>query len=109
MEYEEKQAALVAQREAEARRLADLQAQQEREFQEQQRMQQQREREAKEQLEMQQQQMQYGMNQGRLSELEREILGMRGQWERDQMMLERYDHVRMPSLPSRLQSSSIGL
>lgn len=94
MEYEEKQAALVAQREAEARRLADQQAQQEREFQEQQRAQQAREREAQEALANQQQQMQQGMNAGRLAELEREILGMRGQWERDQMMLERYDHVR---------------
>nr|CRX78959.1 hypothetical protein ls5930a1_00023 [Leucosporidium scottii] len=105
MEYEEKQAALVAQREAEARRLADLQAQQEREFQEQQRMQQQREREAQEQLENQQQQMQYGMNQGRIAELEREILGMRGQWERDQMMLERYDH-RVKALEGELVNVS---
>lgn len=74
--------------------MADLQAQQEREFQEQQRAQQAREREAQEALANQQQQMQYGMNAGRIAELEREILGMRGQWERDQMMLERYDHVR---------------
>lgn len=42
---------------------------------------------------MMQQQQQFGQNQGRLAELEREILGMRGQWERDQMMLERYDNV----------------
>ena len=43
---------------------------------------------------MRQQAMQFGQqNQGRIAELEREILGMRGQWERDQMMLERYDGV----------------
>lgn len=43
-----------------------------------------------------QQEMQSGMqNQGRLAELEREILSMRGQWERDQMMLERYDGVSL--------------
>lgn len=39
-----------------------------------------------------------GMNQGRIAELEREILGLRGQWERDQMMLERYDAVSFLSI-----------
>lgn len=93
-EYERKQAALVAAREAEARRLADEQARQEREFADRQRAQAERERQEQEMLARQQeQQQQYGMNQGRIAELEREILGMRGQWERDQMMLERYDHV----------------
>ena len=53
-----------------------------------------REREAQEALERQlREQQMMGMNQGRIAELEREILGLRGQWERDQMMLERYDAV----------------
>lgn len=69
------------------------QQQQQREFEEQQRQQQERERLAQEELNRQQA-MQFGQqNQGRIAELEREILGMRGQWERDQMMLERYDGV----------------
>jgi hypothetical protein len=97
-EYERKQAALVAQREAEARRVKEEQERQEREFAEQQRLQAQREREAQEALERQlREQQMMGMNQGRIAELEREILGLRGQWERDQMMLERYDAVRRPA------------
>lgn len=97
-EYERAQAALVAKREAEARRLKEQQEAQEREFAEQQRQQQMREREAQEQLERQlREQQMMGMNQGRIAELEREILGLRGQWERDQMMLERYDNVSRAS------------
>lgn len=53
-----------------------------------------------------QQEMQSGMqNQGRLAELEREILSMRGQWERDQMMLERYDGVSLRFTLSDLSTS----
>lgn len=101
-EYEEKQRALEAQRDAERRRLEDQQAQQQREFEEQQRLQQEKERQQQEALARQQmQQQQYGQEQGRLAELEREILGMRGQWERDQMMLERYDNVRFWLLLTR--------
>jgi len=74
--------------------LKEQQEAQERDFAEQQRQQQMREREAQEQLERQlREQQMVGMNQGRIAELEREILGLRGQWERDQMMLERYDNV----------------
>ncbi|KAM0746519.1 cytoskeleton assembly control protein [Meredithblackwellia eburnea MCA 4105] len=105
-EYEEKQRALEAAREAEKRRLEEQQAQQQREFEEQQRLQQVREREQQQELERQQQmQMQYGQHQGRLAELEREILGMRGQWERDQMMLERYDN-RVKALEGELLNVS---
>ncbi|BGP07169.1 sla2 Src-like adaptor 2 [Rhodotorula toruloides] len=101
-EYERKQAALVAQREAEARRVKEEQERQEREFAEQQRLQAQREREAQEALERQlREQQMMGMNQGRIAELEREILGLRGQWERDQMMLERYD-ARVKALEGEL-------
>jgi hypothetical protein len=61
-----------------------------------QRAQAERERLAREELEMQQQREMMGqqMNIGRMAELEREILAMRGQWERDQIMLEKYDSVR---------------
>jgi DNA replication protein DnaC len=82
--------------------LKEQQEAQEREFAEQQRLQQLREKEAQEALERQlREQQMMGMNQGRIAELEREILGLRGQWERDQMMLERYDavsHSRSPTL-----------
>ncbi|MBW0480733.1 hypothetical protein O181_020448 [Austropuccinia psidii MF-1] len=87
-EYEEKQAKLKAERDAEARRLAELQANQQREFEEMQRLQAERERLAQEDLMRQQM---AGMAAGRVAELEREILAMRGQYERDQMMLEQYD------------------
>ncbi|GAA5961534.1 hypothetical protein JCM21900_006318 [Sporobolomyces salmonicolor] len=105
-EYERKQAALQAQRDAEARRAQEQQAAQEREFQEQQRLQAMREREAQEQLERQlREQQMMGMSQGRIAELEREILGLRGQWERDQMMLERYD-ARVKALEGELANVS---
>ncbi|KAI5474974.1 hypothetical protein MNV49_002127, partial [Pseudohyphozyma bogoriensis] len=109
LEYEEKQAALVRQREADQRRLEEEQARQQREFEEQQRLQQERERQQQEELIRQQQmQMQMGQmqaSQGRLAELEREILSMRGQWERDQMMLERYD-ARVKALEGELVNVS---
>ncbi|GAA5904756.1 hypothetical protein JCM6882_008366 [Rhodosporidiobolus microsporus] len=105
-EYERKQAALVAQREADARKAREDQARQEQEFAEQQRLQQMREREAQEQLERQLREQQLvGMSQGRIAELEREILGLRGQWERDQMMLERYD-ARVKALEGELANVS---
>jgi hypothetical protein len=93
-EYEDKQAALVAAREAEeARRLAQERAQQD-EFERRQREQAERERLAQEQL-MQQQMMQYNNAAAeQMHALEREILAMRGQYERDQLMLEQYDRVR---------------
>ncbi|KAI8460424.1 ANTH domain-containing protein [Phakopsora pachyrhizi] len=87
-EYEEKQSKLQAERDAEARRQAELQAKQQRDFEEMQRMQAERERMAQEELMRQQM---AGMAAGRVAELEREILAMRGQYERDQMMLEQYD------------------
>lgn len=88
-QYEDQQAALKARQEAEARKRADDAARQQREFEEQQRLQAERERQAREDLAKQQ----YASQQaGRTAELEREILAMRGQYERDQMMLEQYDH-----------------
>ena len=95
-EYEDQQKALQAAREAEERRRHELEAQQQAEFARRQQEQAERERLAQEQL-MQQQMMQYN-NQAaqQASELEREMLAMRGQYERDQLLLEQYDRVRVP-------------
>lgn len=92
-QYEDQQKALQAAREAEERRRFELEAQQQAEFEQRQREQAERERLAQEQL-MQQQMMQYN-NQAaqQASELERELLAMRGQYERDQLLLEQYDRV----------------
>lgn len=87
-EYEDKQRALKEQEEAEKRRQAELQAQQQRDFEEQQRLQAEQQRLAQEQL-MRNQMDQ--MASGRVAELERDMLALRGQYERDQLMLEQYD------------------
>ncbi|KAF8323279.1 ANTH-domain-containing protein [Clavulina sp. PMI_390] len=102
-EYEDKQAALIAQREAEERARQAAEAQRLRDFEEAQRQQAERERLAQERL-MQEQVMQYN-NQvaGRQQELEREILGMRGQYERDQLLLEQYDR-RVKALEQELMA-----
>ncbi|KAG0143185.1 hypothetical protein CROQUDRAFT_661592 [Cronartium quercuum f. sp. fusiforme G11] len=97
-EYEQKQALLQSERDAELRRQAELQARQQREFEEMQRLQAERERMAQEDLMRQQM---AGMAAGRVAELEREILAMRGQYERDQMMLEQYDR-RVKTLESEM-------
>ena len=86
--YEDQQAALKAKQDAETRKRANENARQQRDFEEQQRRQAERERQAQEDLVRQQYSSQQA---GRTAELEREILAMRGQYERDQMMLEQYD------------------
>ncbi|EJF66834.1 cytoskeleton assembly control protein [Dichomitus squalens LYAD-421 SS1] len=106
-QYEEQQAALVAAREEEERRRRELEEQQRREFEQRQAEQAERERLAQEQLvqqQMQQQMMQYS-NQAaqQMHDLERELLAMRGQYERDQLMLEQYDR-RVKALESELSS-----
>jgi huntingtin-interacting protein 1-related protein len=100
-EYEEQQAALRAAQEAEGRRRQELEEQQRREFEQRQQEQAERERLAQEQL-LQQQMMQYN-NQAadQVHGLEREILALRGQFDRDQLMLEQYDRVCL-SLKRRL-------
>jgi huntingtin-interacting protein 1-related protein len=89
-EYEETQRQLQLQREAELQRQQALALQQQREFEAQQRMQAEQQRLAQEQLLRDQYQRQ---TQGRLAELEREILNMRGQYDKDQLLLEQYDRV----------------
>jgi hypothetical protein len=95
-EYEDQQRALQAARDAEERRRLELEAQQQREFEQKQKEQEERERMAQEQL-RQQQMMQYNNAAAQQAqELEREMLAMRGQYERDQLLLEQYDRVRFP-------------
>ncbi|KAH9049359.1 ANTH domain-containing protein [Lactarius hengduanensis] len=104
-QYEDQQAALRAQQEAEERRRQELEHHQQLEFEQRQREQQERERLALEQL--QQQQFYQLNNQAaqRLNELERELLGARGQFERDQLLLEQYDR-RVKALEGELGSIS---
>ncbi|KAG6380853.1 hypothetical protein JVT61DRAFT_5240 [Boletus reticuloceps] len=107
-EYEDQQAGLRAQREAEERQRLEREAQQQREFEERQREQAERERLAQEQL-LQQQMMQYN-NQAvqQASEYQRELLAMRGQYERDQLLLEQYDH-RVKALEGELGASAVNI
>lgn len=93
-EYEEKQAALLASREAEEHARQAAEAQRQREYEDAQHQLAERERLAQERL-LQEQLAQYN-NQvaGRQQELEREMLAMRSQYERDQLLLEQYDRVR---------------
>ncbi|KAF8711755.1 I/LWEQ domain, partial [Rhizoctonia solani] len=108
-EYEDQQAALIASRQAEETRRLEQQMAQQREFEEAQRQQAERERLAQEELLRQQQQAaQFQMNNqaaARLQEMEREMLGMRGQWERDQLMLEQYDR-RVKALEGALNTTN---
>ncbi|CAD6886976.1 unnamed protein product [Tilletia controversa] len=97
-QYEDEQAALKAAQEAERQRQADLTARQQADFEEQQRQQAEQQRLAQEQL--LRDQMSH-MASGRQAELEREMLAMRGQYERDQLMLEQYDR-RVKALENEL-------
>lgn len=89
-QYEEEQRRLQEQREAELRQQQLLAMQQQREFEAQQAAQAEQQRLAQEQLQRDQYNRQV---QGTLAEMERELLGMRGQYERDQLMLQQYDKV----------------
>ncbi|KAH9944261.1 cytoskeleton assembly control protein [Epithele typhae] len=106
-QYEDQQAALVAARDEEERRRREMEEQQQREFEQRQASQMEQQRLAQEQLlrqQMEQQMMQYN-NQAaqQVHDLERGILEMRGQYERDQLMLEQYDR-RVKALESELGS-----
>ncbi|EIW87058.1 ANTH-domain-containing protein [Coniophora puteana RWD-64-598 SS2] len=100
-QYEDQQAALQAQRAEEERRRLELESLQQNEFEQRQREQAERERLAQEQL-MQQQMQQYN-NQAaqQVANYERELLNMRGQFERDQLLLEQYDR-RVKALEGEL-------
>lgn len=101
-QYEEEQRRLAAQREAELQQQQLLQLQQQQQFEEQQRAQAEQQRLAQEALVRDQYQRQA---EGRAAELERDILNLRGQYERDQLMLEQYDR-RVKSLENELQQVS---
>lgn len=92
-EYEEQQAALVAKREEEERGRLELQMAQQRAFEDLQRQQAQREQQAAEELQRQQMSLHNNQAAQRVNDLEREILGMRSQFERDQLLLQQYDTV----------------
>jgi hypothetical protein len=97
-QYEDQQAALQAQRDAEEYARKEQERLQQEEFERRQLQQAEAQRLAQEQLLQQQmqQQMLY-TNQAatqQVGELERELLAMRGQYERDQIFLEQYDRVR---------------
>lgn len=91
-EYELEQQRLQQQRDLEQQQqqMEALKLQQE--FDEQKRLQMERERLQREQLGREQMQRQA---EGRLAELERDVLALRGQYERDQMMIDQYDRVRL--------------
>lgn len=97
-EYEDKQAQLKLQAAEEERRRQELEAQQQREFEARQRQQQEQERLALEQLQQQQLQQYTNAAAARVNDLEREIIAMRGQYERDQLLLEQYDRVSLAVL-----------
>ncbi|KAK0500567.1 ANTH domain-containing protein [Armillaria luteobubalina] len=100
-QYEEQQALLQAAREAEERRRQELEQQQALEFEQRQRDQAEAQRLAQEQLMLQQQQMYNSQAAQQAGELERQLLAMRGQYERDQIFLEQYDR-RVKALEAEL-------
>ncbi|EKM61342.1 uncharacterized protein PHACADRAFT_247886 [Phanerochaete carnosa HHB-10118-sp] len=109
-EYEDQQKAILAARADEERRRREQEEQQRLEFERRQAEQAERERLAQEQLMQQQLQQQaqynnYAAQQAaqQAMDLERELLAMRGQYERDQLMLEQYDR-RVKALESELGS-----
>jgi len=93
-EYEDKQRALEAQKKAEEERRRQQELQQQVETEEKQRQQAERERLAQEQPRLQQLQQYNDQNAQVVNQLQMEMLGMRGQFERDQIMLGQYDRVR---------------
>ncbi|KAF8978923.1 sla2 Src-like adaptor 2 [Entomortierella lignicola] len=98
-EYELEQNRLQQQREMEQQQqqMEALRLQQN--FEEQQRQQMERERLQREQLAREQMQRQ---SEGRLAELERDVLTLRGQYERDQMLINQYDQ-RVKGLEQEMQ------
>jgi len=97
-EYEDKQRALEAQKKAEEERRRQQELQLQMEMGEKQRQQAEREQEQLHLLHLQQFNDQ---NAHVVNQLQMEMLGMRGQYERDQIMLEQYDRVR-PCLSLRI-------
>ncbi|KAK6353411.1 sla2 Src-like adaptor 2 [Orbilia brochopaga] len=101
--YEEEQRRLAEQREAERQRQLQLQMQQQAEFERQQAAQAEAQRLAQEQLLRDHHERQV---QGRLAELERDLLNMRGQYAQDQLLLEQYDR-KVKALEIELQNVTL--
>ncbi|KAI9481093.1 MAG: ANTH domain-containing protein [Benjaminiella poitrasii] len=99
-EYEAQQARLAQQRAEEQERIRQMQLQQQRDYEEQQRRMVELERQRQEELMRQQMQLQQN---GRLNELEMQLLNARNQLERSQLMLEQYDR-RVKALEQELTS-----
>ncbi|KAK7059202.1 sla2 Src-like adaptor 2 [Paramarasmius palmivorus] len=104
-QYEDQQKALQAAREAEERQRLEDEQRQQLEFQRRQQEQEENQRRAQEALMMQQQQMYNNQAAQQVAELERELLAMRGQYERDQIFLEQYDR-RVKALEAELAGAS---
>lgn len=92
-QYEAQQAQLVAQREADEQARQERELAQQREYEELQRQQAEREQQAQEQLMQSQMQAWNDQAAAQANELQRQILAMQGQYERDQLLLEQYDRV----------------
>ncbi|KAG7098961.1 hypothetical protein E1B28_000849 [Marasmius oreades] len=104
-QYEDQQKALQAAREDEEQRRLEEERQQQLEFERRQREQEENQRRAQEQLLLQQQQMYRNQAAQQAGELERELLAMRGQYERDQILLEQYDR-RVKALETEMAGAS---
>lgn len=98
-QYEEEQRRLQDQRAAEARQQELLRLQQQQQFEEQQRQQAEQQRLAQEALMRDQLQRQA---QGRVAELERDLLNLRGMYEQSQLNLQQYDQ-RVKALENEIQ------
>ncbi|KAI8969960.1 I/LWEQ domain-containing protein [Mycotypha africana] len=99
-EYDEQQQRLAQQRAEEQEKIRQMQLQQQREYEEQQRRMADLERQRQEELLRQQMQMQQN---GRINDLEMQLLNSRNQLERNQLMLEQYDR-RVKALEQELTS-----
>lgn len=98
--YEEQQAYLLQQQQQEQMQKQQEQLQQQQYLEQQQRLQAEQQMQAQQQLLFQQQQMQ---SQGRVAELERDFLAIKGQHDNDQLMLQSYDQ-KVQSLEQELSS-----
>jgi huntingtin-interacting protein 1-related protein len=103
-EYAEQQEALRATREAEERDRLELQARQQQELEEQRRAQAESDRLAQEQLLQQVMTQIHDAAAQQQSQLEQQLLSLRGENERDQSLLEKHDQVRFSYVSSILGS-----
>jgi hypothetical protein len=92
-EYEDQQSALVRQREDEERQRMEAQQREQAEFERRQREQEEMQRQAQEQLMRTQMDAYNNQAAQQMNQLQQEMLAMRGQYERDQLLLEQYDRV----------------